>query len=192
MTAKVQAEIALISGYLILLCGVIFWTIQPFHLILSLLIEYACLLVVYLYISIGLSKSIWEKLLSTTSHLFSGLALGLVQGTIVMFMAYMLEGKTSFNKSLSDLPWLVLVIGIPMLLLQLLGLRGKIRNEDLQDKKMGELLLSAVTFPAIILSGMLAFEISEEDEHITLITIVAMRITLEIWNNHFKKERGRK
>lgn len=192
MTAKIQVEIELILGYLLLLAGSIFWLLQPFQLLLFLLIEYVCLFIIYLYISIGLSKSILDKFMSTTSNLFNGLVLGVVQGSFVMLMAYILEGKTSFNEKLSDLPWLILAIGIPMLILQFLGLRGKSKNQDLQDKKMGELMLSAVTFPAIILSGMLAFEVSDRDEQTTLITIVSMRILIEIWNNHFKKTSSKK
>lgn len=79
-------------------------------------------------------------------------------------------------------------MGIPMLILKFLSLQGRIKNEDLQDKKMGELMRSAVYFPAIILVGMLVFEISTENERATLITIVLMLIGLEIWNNHFRKQ----
>jgi hypothetical protein len=192
MTVKIQVEIGIICGYLLLLAGAIFWNLQPFHLLLSLLIEYGCLLIVYLYISIRLSKSILDKFMSTISHLSNGVALGIVQGALVMLMAYIQEGKVSFNEKLSDLPQLILVISIPMLILQFLAIRGKTKNQELQDEKMGELVLSAVAFPAIILSGMLAFELSDENKRTTLITIVSMRIIFEIWNNHFKKRPQKK
>lgn len=192
MTVKIQKEVSLILGYLMLLCGVFFWDLQPFHLLLTLIIEYLALLIVYLFVSIVLSKTIFDKILSTASHLFNGLALGLVQGGLTMLMAYLLEGRTAFDQHVSELPWLVGAITVPMLILQFLALRGKTIDKDLQDVKMGELIFSAITFPAMILCGMLAYEWSDENKNAALIAIVSIRILIEIWNNHFRKNTSKK
>lgn len=192
MTAKIQKEVALILGYLLMLCGVFFWNLKPFHLLVTLIIEYLALLIVYLFISVILSKTIFDKILSTTSHLFNGLVLGLIQGGLTMLMAYLLEGRTEFDQHASELPWLAGAIAFPMLILQFLALRGKTIDKDLQDVKMGELIFSAITFPAMILCGMLAYEWSDKNKNAALIAIVSIRIVIEIWNNHFKKNTSKK
>lgn len=118
--------------------------------------------------------------------------MGLVQAALIMLMAYQLEGEITFKRDIARLPWLIPSIAAPLLIMQLIRLRGKTFDIDLRDARMGDLIASAVTFPIIILAGMLAFELSGENEQFALVILVLARITVEIRNNHFRKKSSTK
>ena len=187
MNAKIQTEIGIVLSYLTLLAGVIFFDWKPFNLLLSLILEYVSVLLIYVYVSSFETTPLLGKIINGGSNLIQGIFLGIFQGSFIMLLAYMITGRDSFNQSLAELPWLIPSIAIPMVIFQFISIRGKSKDKILSGEKMGELANIAATFIGVIGVGFLANEWSHENAYITSIAVISTRISFLIWKNHFRK-----
>lgn len=190
MTSNIQREAALILNYLLLLAAAIFWDLQPVYLLVSMCIEFIVMLLMYLVVSIPMSKSLFSKIISTGGNLLSGMALGLVQAAFLALMLDQIWGLDSLEQVLDERVWILFAIALPLLIFQALSLKGKTFDKDLQGEKMLQMITATVAFPLILLSGLLAYEFSSENDQAALIAIVCARIALEVKNNHFSQKKS--
>lgn len=187
MNLKIYKEFLIVANYLVLLTCIIFLDLQAFSLLLSLIIEYLIALLTYVYIGMRLGKSFLEKFFYPTSHLIGGLGLGIFQGALIFLLIYMLDGKSGYEQNLNQLSWLAPAIALPLIIAQVLSLRGKAINKELNSEKMADLVTTAVLFPVVIGAGLLSYECFSNNVQVCLIVIATGRILIEIWMNRLRK-----
>lgn len=182
---KIVKAIGFIVSYLILIVGILFWNLKSFHLLIAFLCDYTVLLIVYIYLSFIIDKT---KVIQVISHSVNGIGLGIFQGIFVVLLAYLIEGKSTFEEHLSSLPLTMITISLPMLIFQFLKILNLKKDIHLRDQKMGELATSAIAFPLVLLIGFCVHEISDENKTATIVAIVFVRIILELWMVFIRKE----
>lgn len=185
-------ETGIISGYIFLLAGVLFLDYEPFLIFLTFILDFLSTVIVLGVVDF-LNKSKKKKNLFNSIHIvITGFLLALVQGAFIMLLASLMQSKSLIEKKLDDLYWLVPCIFIPALILKLIELRKEQFDAKLVDKKRGEMMTHAVTFPAMLLMGLLTHELVQSNQiKVTLTVMLIARLIIEIYMNHIQNRKSK-
>ncbi|MBI3133858.1 MAG: hypothetical protein HYZ14_04205 [Bacteroidetes bacterium] len=181
-------EVGIVTGYIILLIGIIVYEWKPFSLFLSFIVEYSIILVVYafLWLHRGVSKRSDEPPLLYV--LLAGFAFGLFQGGLLLFIVRESESGAAWRDDQSDLGWTITALAIPIAIFHFVPVISRLKDPTIMDERRSLIFTSAIAFLATNFGGLIAFTIFKDSfPKAVVVVMVSLRIFFEVWMTHFQK-----
>lgn len=186
MTINYHKEISLITGYLLVICGVLFfdWSIRM--IFLSLVMDYFAFLVFYVFVFAKYSK---EKNKGHTLYnlIMAGIILGLFQGVIILLMGEFMDPDS--NRQNSQFAWLSngFYLFISALIIRFVPVFRKQINQDNLSYQRDYFFKLAFVLSVTAGLGFLVFQFFGKDHYFfALISIFILRSVSEIWMHRYQ------